>query len=192
MIQKFALMLFLGMLAGAQAAVESDNLVPNGDFEANAVVLTKTFKASKGKLTFIQEQPGRNGCAKLEIVQIRTDQNGQESAHAQLQFTLNNLKPDTTYGISFDLTGTAPRFMLNVNTQEKKKINLTMTTPPQKKGSAYLETGTDWTQYAGKFKTVDAGTYKITISLWHNTKYGKMFYSVGDYILVDNITVHEK
>ena len=64
--------------------------------------------------------------------------------------------------------------------------------PPQKKNAVYLDTGAEWTTYTGEFKTGEGGTHVFTISLWHNTRYGKMFYSIGDHILIDNISIQEK
>ena len=41
-------------------------------------------------------------------------------------------------------------------------------------------------------KTGEGVDHQFFIGLWHNTRYGKMFYSIGDHILIDNISVQEK
>ena len=190
-MKKSALTFWCGMTAAVLGAAESKNLVPNGDFETDPVELRKTFYGTGGRLTFIQEQPGNNHCAKVEIAKIYTDKDGRQGASSQLNFKLNDLKPETTYRFSFDLTGSAPRFMVLVK-HNGKQLKHTITAPIQKKNAVYLTTGTEWTTYSGEFKTNEGGIYVFSISLWHNTRYGKMFYSIGDYLLVDNISVQEK
>ena len=181
------------MTAAVLCAAESQNLVPNGDFEASPTELKKTFYGTGGgRMTFIQEKPGNNHCAKVEITKFVTDKSdGKLNASSALNIKLNDLKPETVYSFSFDLTGTAPRFMVVVK-YDGKQIKRTITTPAEKKNAVYLDAGAEWTTYAGEFKTGKAGAYTLVISLWHNTRYGKMFYSIGDYILIDNISVQEK
>ena len=192
-MKKTTLTLLCGMVVAVLGAAEVQNLVPNGDFEAGPAELKKTFYETGNKMTFIQEQPGNNRCAKVEITKFHIDKaDGKQGASSQLNFKLNDLKPNTAYRFSFDLTGTAPRFLVGIK-YKGKQLKRTITAPPQKsKNPVYLETGSEWTTYTGEFKTGEGGTHVFTISLWHNTRYGKMFYSIGDYILIDNISVQEK
>jgi len=191
-MKKTVLTFWCGLTAAALCAAEVPNLVPNGDFEAAPTELKKTFYETGNKMTFIQERPGNNHCAKVEITKFHIDKaDGKQGVTSQLNFKLNDLKPDTEYRFSFDLTGTAPRFMVGIK-YNGKQLKRTITAPPQKKNSVYLDTGAEWTTYTGEFKTGEGGAHVFTIGLWHNTRYGKMFYSIGDYILIDNISVQEK
>ena len=194
-MKKTVLTLLFGMTAAVLGAAEAQNLVPNGDFEASPAELKKTFYETGNRMTFIQEQPVNNHCAKVEITKFHIDKaDGKQGASSQLNFKLKDLKPNTVYSFSFDLTGTAPRFMVGIK-YKGKQLKRTITAPEQQKKNGvnfYLDTGAEWTTYAGEFKTEEGGDHVFTISLWHNTRYGKMFYSIGDYILIDNISVQEK
>ena len=191
-MRKSALIVLSGMTAAVLCAAEAPNLVPNGDFEAAPAELKKTFYETGNRMTFIQEQPGNNHCAKVEITKFFTDKSdGKQGASSQLNFKLKDLKPNTTYRFSFDLTGTAPRFMVGIK-YNGRQLKRTITAPAQKKNSVYLDTGAEWTTYTGEFKTGEGGDHQFFIGLWHNTRYGKMFYSIGDHILIDNISVQEK
>ncbi len=191
-MKKTTLTLLFGMTAAVMGAAEAQNLVPNGDFEASPAELKKTFYETGNRMTFIQEQPGNNHCAKVEITKFYIDKaDGKQGASSQLNFKLKDLKPNTVYSFSFDLTGTAPRFMVGIK-YKGKQLKRTITSPVQKKNSVYLDTGAEWTTYTGEFKTGEGGTHEFFIGLWHNTRYGKMFYSIGDYILIDNISVQEQ
>ena len=53
----------------------------------------------------------------------------------------------------------------------------------------YLEITPDWKEYSFRFRAVKGGRGIITLSMWHNTRYGKMFYSAGDYFLLDNMII---
>ena len=171
------------------AFAETENLVKYGDFEAPPAALKKLF-TGKGKLSFIQEEPGDNHCAKVEIVKFSTDKFGQQNAHASISFGVSGLKPGVNYRFSFDLTGSAPRFLLTVREKEGDKLELKASAGKKKSGS-YLEITPDWKEYSFRFKAVKGGRCIITMSMWHNTRYGKMFYSAGDYFLLDNITLTE-
>ena len=171
------------------AFAETENLVKHGDFEAPPAALKKLF-TGKGKLSFIQEEPGDNHCAKVEIVKFSTDKFGQQNAHASISFGVSGLKPGVNYHFSFDLTGSAPRFLLTVREKDGDKLELKASAGKKKPGT-YLAITPDWKEYSFRFKAVKGGRCIITMSMWHNTRYGKMFYSAGDYFLLDNITLTE-
>ena len=181
----------LALLASAALSLagEPSNLLPQGDFEAPAKALRQVFTGKRGRLTFVREEVRDNHCAKVEILKITKDKGGIETAAAALGFKVP-VKAGKRYRISFDATGTAPRFMFHLS-QEGKRLPLTMV-PPLRKGASYLENTPDWKEYAGVFKATADGEVHVTISLWHSTRHGKMFYAVGDYLLVDNLVAVEQ
>ena len=180
--------LFL-MIATIACLAEPVNLVEKGDFEAPAKELAKLF-SGRGKLSFIQEEIGDNHCAKVEIAKMTKDDKGIETAAANIIVKIPGAKANRTYVISFDIMGTAPRFMLHVNQKGVGRLDVKMLQP--NKSATYYEITPDWKEIKGTFRPKQDGDCSITISLWHSTRYGKMFYSVGDYALVDNIEVIER
>ena len=175
------------LFAGVICAEARENLTPLGDFEAPAEML-KTFVGSTfRKMSIVMEEPGRNHCVKVEITAIEQRNDGEQGVHANAIFTLH-LEPNTDYRFSFDLKGTAPRFLVDLREQNGKKLPFTLNPAPPLKSSYYEITG-DWKEYCGSFRTGASGEVLLFITLWHNTFYGKMFYAVGDYILLDNLKV---
>ena len=177
------------MLAVFACMAESGNLVEKGDFEAPAKELAKLY-SGRGKVSFIQEEIGDNRCAKVEIVKMTKDDKGIETAAANIVVKVPGAKANRTYVFSFDIMGTAPRFMLHVNQKGAGRLDVKMLQP--NKNATYYVLTPDWKEIQGTFRPRQDGDCTITISLWHSTRYGKMFYSVGDYALVDNIEVVEK
>ncbi len=175
------------LCAAGSRAIAGENLTPLGGFEASAEDL-KSFAGSKfPKMSIVMEELGRNHCVKVEIASIEQRKDGELGVHANSIFTLA-LKPHTDYRFSFDAKGTAPRFLVELREMNGRKLPFTMTPPPPLKSSYYEVTG-DWKEYSGTFRTSDSGDLQLFVILWHNTFYGKMFYAVGDYILLDNLKV---
>ena len=168
--------------------LSAENLAPYGDFEAPPAELAKHVTHRFGKLSFVQEHPGDNRCAKVEITQITRGKDGTDGTHANIICHFD-ATPSTSYCFSFDLKGTAPLFMISI--QEQGGAKPPVTVPSKLKvGASYYEVCRDWTRYEGTFKTgVNPGRCSLFVTLWHNTLYGKMFYDVGDYFLIDNVRV---
>lgn len=177
----FVLSLIAGLCSG-------QNLVSNGDFETAVPELSKIYKG-RGRLSFVKEEIGDNHCAKVEIVNFTKDKDGIETAAANILVPISNVKAGKTYCFSFEATGSAPRFLLLV---KQKDVDLKVTMPPKIKKGTYIELTPDWKEYTGTFVAKNDGDCVMNISLWHSTRYGKLFYSIGDYALVDNIEVFEK
>lgn len=175
------------LLAGAICAVAGENLTPLGDFEAPAEMLKPFVSSTFRKMSIVMEEPGRNHCVKVEITAIEQRNDGEQGAHANAIFTLR-LEPNTDYRFSFDLKGTAPRFLVDLREKAGKRLPFTLTPAPPLK-SSYYEITADWKEYSGSFRTGASGEVRLFVTLWHNTSYGKMFYAVGDYLLLDNLKV---
>lgn len=182
----------MGIAALALCGAETKELVQYGDFEAEPAVLRKHFTehGARGSLTYIRQQPGNNQCAKLMIPKIEKLKNGQLYVSSQFHYKMKGLKPGTVYKYSFDLTGTASKFIIQVRNAKWVPQKITVTNPPNQKGM-YSLTPQNWTQFAGEFKT-DTENSTFIISLWHSTQHGKMFYSAGDYVLIDNLSIQAK
>ena len=183
-------LIFIIVLA-AISTIASDNLVQYGDFEAPTSELAKHVSHRFGKLSFVQEHPGDNHCAKVEITQITRGKDGTDGTHANILCRFD-AKPSTTYCFSFDLKGTAPRFMVAVQEQGGSKLPFVLQST-LKVGASYYEICRDWTRYEGTFTTKTKPVKcDLVVTLWHNTLYGKMFYDVGEYFLIDNIKIWRK
>ena len=168
-------------------AIAAENLTPLGDFEAPAESLKPFVGSTFRKMSIVMEELGRNHCVKVEVASIEQRNDGEQGVHANAIFMLA-LEPNSNYRFSFDLKGTAPRFLLDLREKNGRKLPVTMTPAPPLKSSYYEVTG-DWKEYSGTFRTEASGDVKLFVTLWHNTFYGKMFYTVGDYILLDNLKV---
>ena len=175
------------LCAAGSRAIAGKNLTPLGDFEAPADSLKSFVSSNFPKMSVVMEELGRNHSVKVEIASIEQRKDGEQGVHANAFFTLM-LKPHTDYRFSFDAKGTAPRFLLELRELNGRKLPFTMTPAPPLKSSYYEVTG-DWKEYNGSFRTNDSGDLQLFVILWHNTFYGKMFYAVGDYILIDNLKV---
>lgn len=182
---------FVFMVAACCMGAEPANIVPDGNMEASEKQLRQQFLQKAGRLTFVKEEIGDNHCAKMEMTNIvKNPITGIETANANMHVLLPGLKAGKTYGISFDLTGSALRFMLHILRKGGGKFQPKML-PPEKSNAVYLEVTADWKEYACTFKVPEEGEYMLNFSLWHSTRYGKMFYSIGDFLLIDNIVVRE-
>ena len=175
------------LLAGGGNSLAGGNLTPLGDFEAPAESLKPFVGSTFPKMSIVMEEPGRNHCVKVEIASIDQRSDGEQGVHANVIFKLA-LKPNTNYHFSFDLKGTAPRFLVELREKEGRKLPFTMNPAPPLK-SSYYEVTADWKEYSGSFRTNDCGDVQLFVTLWHNTFYGKMFYAIGDYVLLDNLMV---
>ena len=186
MWQLFKWLCSLLLLAGGYL-LAGENLAPFGGFESPADSLKPFVGSTFPKMSIVMEEPGRNHCVKVEIASIDQRSDGEQGVHANVIFKLA-LKPNTNYHFSFDLKGTAPRFLVELREKEGRKLPFTLNPAPPLK-SSYYEVTADWKEYNGSFRTDDCGDVQLFVTLWHNTFYGKMFYAVGDYFLLDNLMV---
>ena len=175
----------LAMLCCGCLFTSAENLTPWGDFEASAESLKPFVESKIGLFSIVEENPGRNHCVKVAVKNIENRSDGELGVHSNAVFSLE-LEPNTRYYFTFDLKGTAPRFLIDVKEEKGRKLPLDVTPPPALK-SSYYEMCSDWREYAGTFKTSQSGKVKLFVTLWHSTQYGKMFYAVGDYYLLDNL-----
>lgn len=175
----------------ATTVLAAENLAHYGDFEAPPSELARLVSHRFGKLSFVQEHPGDNHCAKVEITQITRGKDGTDGTHANIACPFDAM-PSTDYCFSFDLKGTAPRFMVSVQEQGGAKPSIAMASS-LRVGSVYYEICRDWTRYEGSFRTgAKPGRCVLVVTLWHNTLYGKMFYDIGDFFLIDNVKIRRK
>lgn len=181
--------LICAVLSGT--AAEQVNLVPVGNFEAEYAVIRKQIRSTGDGWKLFKERPGDNTCAKLEIKKIYKNKDATLSTASTLNFTVKGLKPRTVYRVRFDLSGTAPSFLFLCREKASGNLKYNMITQKKKQGS-YIPTPVDWRENIAEFTTKKGGECTFTISLWHNTRYGRMFYSPGDYVLIDNIAVYKK
>ena len=165
----------------------AENLTPFGNFEAPASELKPFVTSTFAKMSFVQEHPGDNHCVKVEVKTISQNKDGTQGVHANVICKVQ-LEPNTNYHISFDLKGTAPRFLIDLREEDGRKQSLHFQHEPPVK-TAYHEIIGDWKEYSGTFRTNKGGQSQLFVTLWHNTYYGKMFYSVGDYFLLDNLKI---
>ena len=168
-------------------SVAAENLTPYGNFEAPASELKPFVTSTFAKMSFVQEHPGDNHCVKVEITKISQNKDGTQGVHANVICKFS-LEPDTSYHFSFDLKGSAPRFLIDLKEEDGRKLVLKFIPEPPVK-TAYHEIIGDWKEYKGTFRTQKGGQSQLFVTLWHNTYYGKMFYSVGDYFLLDNLKI---
>lgn len=89
---------------------------------------------------------------------------------------------------SFDVKGTAPNAVCVFKVWDKNGKSRHILTPLNR-----FTVGDKWVPRKGEVEVPsDAVRGAIGIQFWHDEKYGKMPFKVGDYLLVDNISVSRK
>lgn len=177
------------LLMATMCIAIAENLTPYGDFEAEQSELKQNVKCGFERLSFIKETPGDNHCAKVEITKVSPSSDGMEGVHANIVCSFK-AKPNTKYQLAFDMKGVAPRFLIAVQEETGNKPAVSLQ-DKYRIGASYYEIFKDWTEYSGSFRTTKGGKCTLTVTLWHNTIYGKMFYAIGDFFLIDNIRIWE-
>ena len=169
-------------------AAEPVNLFPPGNFEATPAVLRKNIRSTGDGWVVFKEMPGRNHCAEIRIKKISKQKDGTSGVAAAMRITVAGLIPRQVYRIRFDISGTASSMLFLIHEKGGPDLKYE-TVNKRKKGGISHAVPVDWGEYIMEFSPRKSGICTFEFSLWHNTRYGKMFYSPGDYVLIDNIAI---
>ena len=186
-------MVFELALIGTFTAGAAVNLIEDADVDS--VPLSSAFRyvgsATVGRLTPFEEDATWNRCAKLEITGFAKDAKGRPTLtlNAELGGEAKSrgvaVTPGTTYKFAFELRGTAPRAVSLIRFWNRDNKATTVFSPVKD-----IVPQAEWTQYRGSFKAPeDAVRAALVVEFWWSEDYGKMPYKVGDYVLIDKVSI---
>ena len=176
----------------ASPAFAGVNLIKDSDVGSNP--LSDEFRlygSDTGRLSSFEEEFTWNRCAKLEITSFNTDANGKRGLKTGVLIGGSAKTPgfavagNGKYRFSFELKGTAARLvpLLKVYDGDGRERQLELEI------KEIFPQG-EWTQYRGSFKVPgDAVRAALYLELFFHENYGRMPYKVGDWVLVDKVSV---
>jgi len=182
------------VLFAVKIAIAAVNLIQNPEVDGDDFAAEYRLFGSKcGKLTQFEEPATWDKSAKLEVVDFDTDAKGAKNLKIGLlvggteETKGFSVKGEGKYKLSFELRGEAPRVGVFLHffdadgkmTQVETELKFAY---PQEK----------WTRYNARFQAPkNAVRAALYFEFWHceNDVYGKMPFKVGDYILVDKVSV---
>ncbi|MBE6370440.1 MAG: hypothetical protein E7055_00005 [Lentisphaerae bacterium] len=184
------------ILSIAVAGLFGENLVKQGDF-TQLKNLNGHAMTNGGRASVFTEDYTWNKCAKLEIDKVVKTAKNTELTAACIWLGCDSknggfpVKPDTTYRFTVELKGSRPlRVTIGANLWEAGKGVWQGKAVRSSIGSVNISS--EWKKYSGTFKTgKKSAKAALQIQMWHDTQYGPHKFKVGDYVLIDNVTVEE-
>ena len=188
----------IALLAGICLLANGQNLIKDGD--CNADPMSEEFgqggAADQAKLSIFTEDLTWNRCLKFELTGFGKDKEGKHfvntfvrlgGARGSFGFPC---KPDTAYRFSVEIKGDAPRAMFNFQQWDDPKSNWKSSI---KRTSIHLFLPQkEWTRYEGTFRTgPEAKRAALCIYFWGREASNDMPEKIGQYILIDKISVEE-
>ena len=186
------------LFAGVCLLANGQNLIKDG--ECNSDPMSEEFgqggAVDQAKLSIFTEDSTGNRCLKFELLKYRTDKDGKRLVNTFVRFGGNRktwgfpCKPDTTYRFSVEIKGDAPRAMFNYQQWDDPKNNWKSSI---KRTSIHLfHPQKEWTRYQGTFRTgPEAKRAALLIYFWGREASNDMPEKIGQYILIDKISVEE-
>ena len=173
----------------------ADNLIRNPECDGDK--WQTEFRTAELKkqieLTQFVEDSTWNRCLKLELKDYFIDKDGLKHVNAGVMLGGDAkkpgfpCKPDTVYEFKFELKGTAERAMVNFYQWDDKGKS-----KKQKTSIHLIRPQKEWTVYKGKFRTsANAKRAALYIQFWGNEKRRDLREKIGQYILIDKISVSE-
>ena len=187
----------------AALSLLAQNLILDGDFSNSNERLVPECRSNGGQISLHTEDLTWNKCARLSIDKINKDAEGNDQISVAMWIGggKNNLdnagpggfacKPDTTYQFSLDIRGTANRLGVSaIEWQSKDKL---WNFKRNKTTLGGIQVQPEWTNYKGSFTTgPQANNAALYVQIWWNAKHGPTTMKVGDYVLVDNVSILEQ
>ena len=186
------------LFAGVCLLANGQNLIKDSD--CNSDPMSEEFgqgaAVDQAKLSIFTEDSTGNRCLKFELLKYRTDKNGKRLVNTFVRFGGNRktwgfpCKPDTTYRFTIEIKGDAPRAMFNYQQWDDPKNNWKSSI---KRTSIHVfKPQKEWTRYEGTFRTgPEAKRAALCIYFWGREATKDMPEKIGQYILIDKISVEE-
>lgn len=178
-------------------ALFADNLIRNGNFDQPMTPECRIDNTAEkhAKVSLFTEDLTWNKCAKFELLSI-LNISGREQVGATVVFGGDKfgfpVKPDTVYTFSFEVKGNGAS-SITTRALEWTGTDFWKDRNPLKMSLGGFKAPAEWQKFSGTFKTSpNAKTAVIGLSFWWDTQYGPMKYSIGEFILIDNVTVEEQ
>ena len=185
-----------GILSRAGAGLFGGNLVKHGDF-TQLKNLNGHAKTNGGRASLFTEDYTWNKCAKLEIDKVVKTVKNTELTAACIWLGCDSkrggfpVKPNKTYRFSVELKGSRP-FPVSVNANLWDEGKGVWQGKAVRSSLGSVNISSEWKKYSGTFKTgKKSAKAALQIQMWHDTQYGPHRFKVGDYVLIDNVTVEE-
>ena len=189
----------IALLAGICLLANGQNLIKDGD--CNADPMSEEFgqggAADQAKLSIFTEDLTWNRCLKFELTGFGKDKEGKHfvntfvrlgGARGSFGFPC---KPDTAYRFSVEIKGDAPRAMINYLQWSDAKDNWQGKTL-NRTGIHLISPQKEWTRYQGTFRTgPKTKRAALSIHFWGSEASNDMPEKIGQYILIDKISVEE-
>ena len=193
----------LAFLTAVLSTAYAQNIVKNGDFNADGKKCGPEFRTNGGKLTVFTEEATQNRCGKLAFDKMRTSgkyRTLQAAVWIGGKYASNNqpggfaCKPNTTYDFSIDIkTPVKISGMIRTTLWNSKQTLWYGKTQKTILAKIQQEASNGWTTCRGSFQTnADSVTACLTLSIGNDERYAKFINKVGDYILFDNVVIKER
>lgn len=186
-----------GLLCAVVVVLSGQNLVKEGDFSRLKNLDGFAMTNGAGKISLFVEDYTWNKCAKLEITKVvKTAKKSEMTAACGWMGCHSGkagfvVKPNTTYRFSVELKG-SKAMRVSINTQLWDKGKGVWQGRSGKTSLGQVNIASDWKKFEGTFKTkANTGKAALQIQMWHDTQYGPHKFSVGDFVLIDNVVVEE-
>ena len=191
-MKRFALSYCLMLATTLRAA-----LFTGGDFTSATEKLSPLCRTNGGRISLFTEKGNWNRAVRLEVSSFVTNKAGHVTAVASCWIGSESgkngfaVKPDTEYSFSVELRGDAPS--ANVGFIEWTGPHTWKDLKNRKTSVGSVRLQKEWTVYEGMFRTgKDAQRAVLHVQLYSSTVYGPMRLKVGDYVLIDNVSVRER
>ena len=177
-------------------AFGGENLLKNGDFNGSDFLTDISCQMSNGKfkMELYTEDFTWNKCARMEVLEYK-EISGRKTLSGALLFGKDKglrgfpVNPDAEYDFSFDLKGKLS-VSLWVYLSDKPF-------GPKDKGKGIrpkpltaIGEKDSWTRVKGSFKTEANAKYALfSIMLWADSKQQRSIPAIGNYVLIDNVTI---
>lgn len=179
--------------------VMAENLLKNGEFNTIRLGGELYAAAASGsvKLSNFAQVENGNRCLKLEIMELKTSEDGRKSLSSEVVFGKNGntlglaAEPDTVYDFSFDCQGDLQLSLwvsLDSKPIEKTYFSEKRIRPVPK---VFKGTAGKWRTCQGEFKTAaDTKYIRLHLMLWGDSKQQSNFsLKPGDVVLIDNVKI---
>ena len=174
------------------------NLLRNGDFNGKDFMADLTLLQYHGnvKVTKVTEDLSWNQCVKMEITGFK-EVDGRKLLNAALHFGKSGkncgveVEPDKFYKFSLELKGTRDvSFLIVMNDEPLEQAWKGKSVRPTPPGASAVPDG--WTRVNGRFKTGQHTKFaRLSVQLWADSGQQRNIPSIGDYIMVDNVSIEE-
>jgi len=187
-------------LFAAALPVKAQNMIVDSDCDKNPEAGESSIAegAQQGKLTQFVEDATWNRCLKFELTDFSTDKDGKRRVNTGLRIGGTKklfgfpCKPETTYKFSLEIKGDAPRAMLDAYEWSDMESNSYRNRKKARTSVHLIMPRKEWTVYSGTFKTsATAKRASLCVKFWGDEARKDLKEKVGQYVLIDKITVEE-